>query len=80
MEAKVRRWGNSLGLRIPKALAEEAGIEADSAVDLTVRNGEIVVRPQRRRKFKLKDLLAKVTDENKHEEIDFGPPVGKEVW
>ena len=80
MEAKVRRWGNSLGLRIPKALAEEAGIEADSAVDLTVRNGEIVVRPLRRRKFKLKDLLAKVTDENKHEEIDFGPPVGKEVW
>jgi len=80
MEAKVRRWGNSLGLRIPKALAEEAGIEADSAVDLTVRNGEIVVRPLRRKKFKLKDLLAKVTDENKHEEIDFGPPVGKEVW
>jgi antitoxin MazE len=80
MEAKVRRWGNSLGLRIPKALAEEAGIREDSEIDLSVRNGEIVIRPLRRTKHTLKDLLARVTEENKHKEIDFGPPVGKETW
>jgi antitoxin MazE len=80
MEAKVRRWGNSLGLRIPKSIAKEAGIEEDSEVDVSVRNGEIVVRGVRPVKHTLKDLLAKVTEENKHEEIDFGPPVGKEIW
>jgi len=30
--------------------------------------------------YTLKDLLAQITEENRHEEIDFGPPVGKEVW
>lgn len=80
MEARVRRWGNSLGVRIPKALAAEAGIAEDSEVDLSVKNGEVVVRPLRRAKHTLQSLLAKVTEENKHDEIDFGPPVGKEIW
>jgi antitoxin MazE len=79
MKATVTRLGNSLGLWIPNALATEAGIDEGSEVDLSIKNGELVVRPLRRTKLTLKALLARVTEENKHEEIDFGRPVGKEI-
>jgi antitoxin MazE len=80
MEVKVRRWGNSLGLRIPKPIAREVGIEEGSEVDLSVKDGDLVVRPLRRGKHSLKDLIRRITEENRHEVEDFGPPAGKEVW
>ena len=80
MEAHIRRWGNSLGLRIPKPFAEEAGIEADSTVELSLEDGNLVVRPRRLRTLSLEALLAGVTRANRHEAIDFDAPVGKEVW
>ncbi len=77
---KIQKWGNSLGLRIPKSFAEEAGVEAGSEVDLSVKDGELVVRPRRLPTYNLKDLLRGVTAENVHEEIDTGPRVGRETW
>ncbi len=44
MNTKIQKWGNSLGLRIPKSFAEEAGVEAGSEVDLTVEDGQLIVR------------------------------------
>lgn len=78
MHAHIQRWGNSLAIRIPKAFAQEAGLQADSEVEITLRDGEIVVR--KRPTYSLDDLLALVTPENRHEEWDMGPAVGKEVW
>lgn len=80
MQTKVQKWGNSLGVRIPKALAEEAGVEAGAEVDLAVSNGDLILRPRRRTRYRLADLLRQVTAENIHEEIDTGPAVGREVW
>ena len=78
MHARVQRWGNSLALRIPRPFAIEAGIEANSDVDLTVENGQLVVRPMR--KPSLDDLLSGITDENLHGEVGSGDPVGNEAW
>ncbi len=80
MQTKIQRWGNSLGLRIPRSFAEEAGVEAGSEVDLSVRDGNLVVRASKRRTYRLSELLEKITAKNLHREVDTGEPMGREVW
>lgn len=80
MLTKVTKWGNSLGLRIPKSFAQEANVEAGSTVDLSVSEGRLVVRPLRSRRYALSELLDGVTDANLHGEISTGQPQGREAW
>ena len=80
MLTKVQKWGNSLGLRIPKSFAEEASVEEGSTVDLSVTRGQLVIRPVRRQEYELRDLLAKVNKGNLHTEISTGEPRGRESW
>ena len=80
MQTKIQRWGNSLGLRIPKSFAEQVGVEAGSEVDLAVEDGELIVRPGRLPKYELTDLLKGVTARNVHGEVETGDSVGREVW
>jgi len=80
MLTKVQKWGNSLALRIPKALAEEAGLEVGSEVELRVEDGELRIRKRRKKRYDLDEMLASVPDDFEPEEWDIGPPVGNEVW
>ena len=80
MLARIQKWGNSLGVRIPKSLAVEAQVEAGSTVDIRVENGDLVIRPLRRRQYVLSELLECVNSRNLHEEISTGDPVGREAW
>jgi antitoxin MazE len=80
VQSKIQRWGNSLGMRIPKVLAEQAGVEAGSEVDLSVEDGDLIVRPARLPRYHLKDLLRGITAENVHEEVETGEALGREVW
>ena len=80
MLTKVQKWGNSIALRIPKAFADEIQIASDSAVELTVEDGKLVIAPVEREAYSLEELLARVTPENIHAEIDWGERVGDEVW
>ena len=78
MRTRVRRWGNSLALRIPRHCAAEAGVSEGAEVDVTVRCGEIVVAPVRRRTWALEDLLAGIRKGNLHGEDDPGASRGRE--
>ncbi len=80
MKTRVQKWGNSLALRIPKSFAEEAGLRADSAVDLSLVEGRLVVQPITPQPLTLEELMRGVTDENLPGEWDTGPAIGKEVW
>lgn len=80
MLTKVQKWGNSLALRIPKAFAEEMELYQDSQVEITFREGEMVVRPIAKPTYTLEELLAGITPENLHGEWDTGEAVGNEVW
>lgn len=80
MRTRIQKWGNSLGLRIPKSFAEEAGVEAGSAVDLSLDNGRLIVRTARSRVYRLEDLLSGVNKDNLHEEIPTGDAAGREAW
>jgi antitoxin MazE len=79
MVTKIQKWENSLGVRIPKSFALEADIQEGVDVDISAREGEIVIRRSKKPSYKLEDLLAKVSRRNIHEEIDFGDSVGWEV-
>ena len=76
---QVSKWGNSLGLRLPKSVAREAQIGEGDTVDVSVDNGTIVVRPSRRR-YSLDELVSRINARNRHAESDWGAPVGHEVW
>lgn len=80
MRAKIQKWGNGLGLRIPKVLAEEAGVAAGSEVDLAIENGWLVLKAARRRKYRLQELVRRITPKNLHDGVDSGPPAGGEIW
>jgi len=80
MVTKIQRWGNSLGLRIPKSFAEEASVEAGSLVDISVEGGDLVIRPVRSRGYDLGELVRAITPKNIHEPVETGPPVGREAW
>ena len=80
MLTRIQKWGNSLALRIPKAFAADTHLEQNSVVDVSVVDGKIVVRPAAETVYTLDELLARVTEENIHREVDTGPAVGNEVW
>lgn len=80
MLTKVQKWGNSLAIRIPKALAEEAGLERGKQVNLHYEDGELRIRRRRRKRYDLDELLASVPDDYDEGEWDTGPAVGNEVW
>jgi len=86
MQMTIKKWGNSLATRIPKAVADSAGLHLDQQVDIEVVNGKIVITPiEKKNEYKLDELLSqckpssmKIDKEDK-EWLDDGP-VGREVW
>ena len=79
MCTNVKRWGNSLAIRLPKAIATELDLQDDAEVNVTVEDGKIVIS-RTQRKYDLDSLVAGITSENVHGETEWGPAVGKEVW
>lgn len=79
MRTTAQKWGNSLAIRVPKRVAEEAGLREKDSVEIEVRKGMLVVRPHLRRVYRLEDLLRRITPRNVHDEVDFGGPVGREA-
>ncbi len=76
-QSTVAKWGASLAIRIPKAIAEQWGVREGSAVELESHGEQVVIRKKR---YDLAEMLSKVSPDNLHSEVDFGPPVGREEW
>lgn len=79
MKTTVQKWGNSLAVRIPRPFAVEVNLEENSAVDLSVRGGKLVIVPAEP-ELTLEALVDAITEENRHDEIDTGNAVGLEIW
>ncbi|MBM4030234.1 MAG: AbrB/MazE/SpoVT family DNA-binding domain-containing protein [Planctomycetes bacterium] len=80
MVTTIRKWGNSLALRIPNAFAREVGLEQGAPVEVSLRRGKVVIEPIQEPPLTLAQLLEGITDGNLHGEVHTGPPVGKETW
>ncbi|MDI4648036.1 AbrB/MazE/SpoVT family DNA-binding domain-containing protein [Cohnella hashimotonis] len=74
---QVQKWGNSLGIRIPKSLAMKVGIEEGTEIDLDIEGGHLVIKPKSKA---LDELLSQITPDNVHTEIPTGKPQGREAW
>lgn len=79
MRVHVQKWGNSLAVRIPKPFAEDAEVHEGTELDLSMSEGKLVATPVKKRRPRLKELLARITKDNVHGEVDSGEPVGREV-
>lgn len=80
MRATVRKWGNSLALRIPSGLAEDAHLSDGTEVDVALRNGRLVIEPVAAPEASLEQLVAGITPENLHREELADGPRGGEAW
>ena len=80
MVAKAQKWGNSLAVRLPKAMAEECGIQADSPIEIIREENTIIIKPITKKRISLDLLLSEITEENLHSEVSTGKPVGREIW
>lgn len=80
MLVQIQKWGKSLAIRIPQSFARQTNIDQGSFVDLSLIEGALVARPVQEQEYSLETLLAHITEENIHAEINPGDPMGKEVW
>ena len=80
MNTRIQKWGNSLALRIPHAFAKNFHLTKGSAVELSLEDGKLVITPVQKNSYTLKQLLAGVSKQNLHSAVDWGPPMGKEIW
>ncbi|NGQ95739.1 AbrB/MazE/SpoVT family DNA-binding domain-containing protein [Brevibacillus sp. SYP-B805] len=74
---QVQKWGNSLGIRIPKAIALKVGLEEGTEIDLDIEDGNLVIKPKSK---SLDELLSQITPENLHDVVSTGKPKGRESW
>jgi len=79
MIVKAAQWGNSIGVRIPRTLARKKGIDVDSSVEVTETEDGVIITPVGIKEYSLKELVKRITPQNRHSEADFGRPVGKEL-
>ena len=80
MQTIIKKWGNSLALRIPKLFASDANLKQNKLVELSINKGSIIITPISEKEYSLEKLLKGISKNNLHGEFDTGAPVGKEIW
>lgn len=78
--ATVGKWGNSAAVRLPAAIMTQANFTAQQPINILLSKGRIILEPVKAPEFDLDEMLAQIKPEHLHGEIDFGGPVGKEIF
>ncbi len=80
METNIQKWGNSLGVRLPKNIADNQALKAGSRVRVTETKAGITIEVLKKQRLTLSDMLKHITKDNVHSEIEWGAPRGNEIW
>jgi antitoxin MazE len=80
MRVTIKKWGNSASVRIPNAVMKAAKLDVDQVVEIREDRGRVIIQPPRETHYDLRELVDAITPENRHDQIDFGKPKGKEAW
>lgn len=80
MRVQVKKWGNSASVRIPASIMAAAALRVDQEVEVREDEGRVIIEPVTAPKYDLDTLLAAMTPDTFHDLVDWGPPVGKEIW
>jgi antitoxin MazE len=78
--SSLKKWGNSLAVRMPSAVIQDLGLSENSSVQIVSDGTAITITPKRSKKLSLDELVGAITPQNSHQEVDWGEPVGGEVW
>ena len=78
MQIILKKWGNSLALRVPKDIAKSLNVKENSAFEVSIENGKLIAKPVR--KINLEELVSQINEDNLHKEINTGGSVGNEEW
>ena len=80
MRTRIKKWGNSVAVRIPADVMHAARVNLNDLVEVREEEGRIVIAPIRQKTYELRRLLDRIRSKNQHERVDFGLAAGKEVW
>jgi antitoxin MazE len=82
VKSRIQKWGNSQGLRLSKELLADVQFEVGDSVDVAVRDRTLVITRARgeRGERDLAELVARIPKGYKPDAVDWGSPVGREVW
>lgn len=80
MNTKIQKWGNSLGIRLPKEIANNQALTAGSVVKVSTEDQKIIIEKVSNPRFTIESLVAGINKDNLHAETDWGEPRGKEIW
>lgn len=78
MKTSVKKWGNSMAVRIPALMAKDLQIRDGSILEVLVDSGNIILKPEKRNRVNLKKMLLKVNSSNIHGEVNAGKSMGRE--
>jgi len=76
--SQIVKWGNSLAIRIPKPVAEEAGVREGDPILIEASEGRIQLRRSKQRVPALRELVAQMNPRNRYKEVLAGPARGRE--
>jgi antitoxin MazE len=79
MEAVLKKWGNSIGVRLPSPVLKEARLTQNQRVTISARKGAIVIKASKARQYSLAELVGGITRKNRHAAVEFGQPIGREL-
>ena len=80
MRLQVKKWGNSASVRIPASVMAAAALHIDQLVDVREEKGRIIIEPVLAPVYDLDSLLDQMSPDTFPEDVDFGQPVGNEIW
>ena len=80
INSSIKKWGNSLAIRIPSSVIQDLALTENSSIQITSNGVVATIQPNIRKKVSLDELVAAIKPDNIHKEVDWGKPVGKEVW
>ena len=78
--AQIKKWGNSLGLRIPKTTLDQLGIQENDEILVEIGENKIILTPVKKHSYNLTELVSKINNSNLHNEVTTGDQVGSEIW
>ena len=80
MNTKVQKWGNSLGIRIPISITKSLNIKANTSIEIKIEGDKILMQPIKNIEYDLKKLISHINESNRHDEKEWGNPIGNEIW
>ena len=80
MEAKLQKWGNSDGIRIPKSILKSLGLKTNDIVNITEDDDRIIITIPKVRRISLEERFKNYQGENLAKEFEWDEPVGREIW